>query len=258
MQIGFSPYEFALRIIRRWWLIAGIMILGGGAGWILSNLHPAMYESKATLSSTIDYVQSGYLTDIEEDQILNNLGDILLSDEVITDLAARLSSSGYEISIDNLRTGLFIERQGYHWTMRARDENAQVARQVASTWAEVVEQKLNIYFEHAIKMAALYRKLIGLENCLSQQTWVEPASAPCSIIDSPKIRDEIEKVTRDLLIETRESRGIDPAVRFTITDRASAPIKVAFHKNEMIMVGMLIGLVSGILFYAFISHSRAH
>jgi hypothetical protein len=247
MQNEFIPVDIFLKIIKRWWVITGLMIIGGVFGWIISSLHSPLYESKAILSTSIDFVQSGYLTDIEEDQILNLIGDNLLSDEVLIELEDRLSISGYDFSEKELQSILFIERQGYNWTMRARNENASLAKEIVSKLSEVVEEQLNSYLYHATKAATIYRRISGLEKCLLQQVWVEPSSVLCSSVDSNEIRKTITIEQQEYLKEIQDSHGVDPAVRFQVTQQANDPNRVAYSRNEMILAGMVIGLLIGII-----------
>ncbi len=256
MQNEFVPVDIFLKIIKRWWVITGLMIIGGMFGWIFSYLHTPLFESKAILSTSIDFVQSGYLTDIEEDQILNLIGDNLLSDEILVELEDRLSSSGNSFSVKDLQSILFIERQGYHWTMRARNENASLAQDIVSKWSEVVEEHLNSYLYHATKAATLYRRIAGLEKCLLHQVWVEPSSVLCSSDDSYVIRETIAIEQQEYLKEIQDGHGIDPAVRFQLTQQANDPIRVAYSRNEMILAGMMIGLLFGIILLIIQKKSR--
>lgn len=247
MNSSLIPAIHLGKMIRYWWVITLVMFFGGVGGWIASNIKPPVYESQSVLSTSIDYVQSGYLTDIEEDHILNLIGDNLLSDDIFAELVVRLSSSGISPDSQKLREDLFVERQGYHWTMRARNENAAFAQELVSTWSEVVEDQLSMYLFHANKAQIINRKIEGLSSCYLQQKWVEPSSVLCSHYDDEELLIELNKLTDSYKYELEQGHGIDPAARFEITQIASSPKQVAYHRNEMILAGMLLGLLAGIV-----------
>ena len=247
MQPSFVPINHFKKAIEYWWVIVALMILGGVSGWLLSIINQPLYESKATLSTSIDYVQSGYLTDIEEDQILNLVGDNLLSDVIMDAMVIRMSDLGQSFSLADIRESIFIERQGYHWILRARNENASLAQVIVANWTEIVEDEFNTYLYHANMAEAIKRRIIGLEECYSQQIWVDPSSPLCSQKSAEEIRNEISIENREFLSELKKGHGIDPAARFAITMQASAPYQVANTRNEMVFAGSVMGLFLGLI-----------
>lgn len=247
MNSSLAPATHLGKIIRNWWVISLAMILGGIGGWVTSNMKRPVYESKSILSTSIDYVQSGYLTDIEEDQILNLIGDNLLSDDFLAEVVDRLSGSEINTDPKKLRDVLFIERQGYHWTMRARNENAAFTQELVSTWSDVVEDQLTAYQYHANNAQIINREIEGLSSCYIQQKWVEPSSVLCSHYDNDELQNELDGLTASFTRELEKGHGIDPAARFEITLEASSPKQVAYHRNEMILASMVLGLLAGIV-----------
>ena len=52
-----SPYESFERILRRWWVVAACMVIGGMLGWGLSFLLRPIYEARANYLVQIDTEQ---------------------------------------------------------------------------------------------------------------------------------------------------------------------------------------------------------
>ena len=58
-----------------------LMIAGGLLGLLVSQVRAPIFESSAVFSVTIDYTQTGALTDIQEDQAMRGVGSVIFSDQ---------------------------------------------------------------------------------------------------------------------------------------------------------------------------------
>jgi uncharacterized protein involved in exopolysaccharide biosynthesis len=96
-QMDFRPLDFVDRIRHYWWVMVVFMLLGGGVGYSISLTIPPKFETKAVISVAIDYTRTGFLTDIEEDQTVEIIGDVISSDEVIQDAITTLKNVDEEV-----------------------------------------------------------------------------------------------------------------------------------------------------------------
>jgi len=53
------PSEIIKRVIRWWWLVILIMIAGGVAGMLAVKLQQPVYESQASITTSIDFAYAG-------------------------------------------------------------------------------------------------------------------------------------------------------------------------------------------------------
>jgi uncharacterized protein involved in exopolysaccharide biosynthesis len=79
----FVPSEVIKRAIRLWWLLALLMIAGGVAGVLASRLQKPVYESQASITTSIDFAYAGRLSDDEEDYLISSVGDVIDSSDVL-------------------------------------------------------------------------------------------------------------------------------------------------------------------------------
>ena len=116
---GIDIVKLIKKISSRWYIHTVLMIIGGLSGLLFSYLNPPVYESSAVFSVTIDYTQTGALTDIQEDQAMRGVGSILLSDQVIRQTLTQLISEfNLELSQSDFLNNSFMDREEFRWALR--------------------------------------------------------------------------------------------------------------------------------------------
>ena len=122
-------------ITARWYVLTVGMIIGGLFAWGGTFFMPPIYESDAVFYVSIDYTQTGMLTDVEEDQIMRGIGDMIFSDETTLATINKLEGEGVRISKDEFYDDAIFEREEFRWAIRYRDPNPVLAYQVVGAWA---------------------------------------------------------------------------------------------------------------------------
>jgi hypothetical protein len=252
MNNGYKPREYLDRFVDRWWIITICMILGGGFGWIIHFTQPSLFESRSVISTSINYSETGLMTDFEEDHVLSVIGEVIVSDSVITQLKDSLNPETLAEVEENFRSHLFAEREGYRWVMRVRALNALTANEISSKWAEIATDTLEEALSHSRKALLLSRQITQLESCFTNSVTNRPAAPPCVLSSINAINLEMKNLGAEYKAEQVLSSGLIPAVVFTLTQSGSdkgAP--VSFRTAELVLAGAVLGFIGGVILILF-------
>jgi hypothetical protein len=244
MTETFRPLETLRDGLRSWWLIVVFMVMGavvGGGAW--RAFHP-VFESKASISVSIDFTRTGQLSDIEEDLAMVAIGDILKSTKVTQIMISQAAEKGMIISETGLRETAFLERQNELWLLRVRDENPEMAAYLANLWLDTSYSVLQEAYLHALNAETLYKYMNSLAQCLERTANIAPVQTECGTANLETLLIEMEKTNSSAQEEKLASLGIMPASVFTISERAAAASRsVRFGLGQLILAGALIGLL---------------
>ncbi len=139
----FSPYDEFARILRLWWLVVLITMVGGGLGYVFYHLHPPQYEATATFFVTLD-VNQLLIQDVREDLIqynedmaLQTTQGALLAPTVLDQVIQQAGSYGILLTGYDLVNNSTIERKHDLWELRYRSTDALNAQTVVNLWAHL-------------------------------------------------------------------------------------------------------------------------
>ena len=144
----FSPYEYFIRVIDFWWIVALATILGGVFGYIFYHLHPPIYEATATYNVTIDLNRFPFqsvrvdMVQYNEDLALNITQGILLSQEVRDKVISHADTLGIPLTPNDLLQNYTIERKQDVWELRYRSQDPLEAQEIVDSWAEIGYQAM--------------------------------------------------------------------------------------------------------------------
>jgi uncharacterized protein involved in exopolysaccharide biosynthesis len=247
MSEFFTPLDTIRDLFRFWWFIALTIIIGGIAGLIFFTLRPPIYESKASISISIDFVYTGKLTDIEEDHALGVVGDILFSSEVLEAVVLQAQSKGWEVSLDQLLSSVYPERRFYVWQIRVQNEDPDLAAHLANLWLEEASRDLANAAQHAKNADSFQRKVDALESCFHAVT-SEPVHAFCNKQNLVEIQMELANTGNQVQQELLASQGVLAGTGFTVSEQGYPARKpLLFGRNSVIFSGMMIGFLAGII-----------
>ncbi len=246
-QMDLRPMDFVDRIRYYWWVMVVFMLLGGIIGYGISITISPKFEPRAVISVAIDYTRTGFLTDIEEDQSVEIVGDIISSDEAIQNAAAMLQDVDAEI----FREMLNLERKNNQWLLKVISADPDQAVDYANAWAEAAFDELEMVREHATKAEYYQRYLDSLASCLEETAAIEPAHPVCNLSGLDQLSRELEETGKLVDSEKLASRGIMPAVSFTISQKAVEPKEPVRNSRGLIMLSSALAgfFLSIILFY---------
>ncbi len=246
------PRDVLLRSLRYWWLLALISLAGAAVGFLIFQLKPPLYESRAIISVGIDFTQTGYLTDIEEDQMIGMVGDVISSPEVINSVETIARSENLIGDDEAVRDYLQLERWGFRWATRAQHSDPQTTAKLSDLWAQIAMDTLEESYEHSIIAEGISRYILSLESCLQYLVVDEPVHGLCSMDDLDELQTEFGIAAEELKVEMLKAKGISPATQLAISENASIPEKpVRYDQNLLVFSGAIIGFIFGILIIEF-------
>lgn len=241
----FTPLSELEHLIRSWPLLLLLALWGGAVGWLLHRAQPPVYEARATFYISLDFTQTGDLTQFEEDHAVSVASAVLQGGPVLDRVAAAAQAEGLDVEPQDLLEKGFLERRQATWTLRLRDPDPAAAARLANLWAEHGLAILSESHRAALEAEALGRLLEGLSGCL--EPGADPAAGQaCEGLDADVLDEEIRQVTEELTRARAAGQGLSTALVFDLSDPARAPRQpVQAGQNSMVLAGGLIGLIIG-------------
>ncbi len=243
----FSPRDELDRILRQWWLIALFTIWGGLVGWLIFQTRTPVYEAEAVFTISIDFTQTGELTQFEEDHAVSGILTILYSTPVLDQVLVEAHNQGIPVDLPGLLSQSSFERKQSRWMLRVRDRDPQRAATLANLWADATLTALQEAHRNALTAQARQAYLVFLQGCLAPATpGTGTEGVACSELDPAELPEEIDQTARELQQELADSQGIFPALVFDLAQRAHIPTEpVRYGLNSMIFAGAMIGFLLG-------------
>jgi capsular polysaccharide biosynthesis protein len=260
-DIDFSPLEAFRLALRRWWLIAIFVLVGGLLGWGFSRLHAPRYDAQALLVINIDYQQAPELvqkTDdhYTEDMIIGAANAVVISTEVLDQVNTALQAQGISLDWEKYSHNLASERRRSQFWLRVRDRDPKRAAIVVNLWAEKAYAALVEFHQHAVNAKILRDYLAGMSACPPPPD-VEPRPPSLCGNGSPAdIQQAIQTITAQMQAETDAAHALSPALTFSLERKASVPATPVTYRGSLLLTaGALLGCALGI---AAVSISRRY
>jgi hypothetical protein len=249
MNDRLKPLETIEVSIRLWWILAILMVLGGGSGYIIFALVPPTYESLAEFSFLIDYTKTEKLTDIESDQASVTAGDVFLSTEVVNNVIDAAAQQGIVLTQESFRRNAFVDHTNSEWILRFRSNQSKTSMDLVNIWADQSLITLKNGLNHALISNYYHRQLDSLARCVEQVTSVEPSAPVCGFTSMKELQQTVEKVSALEKGEADKSLALMSSLTFSLTQRAESPGQaVGEGRSVFIMAGIFLGLFVFILF----------
>jgi protein-tyrosine-phosphatase len=211
------------------------------------SLRPPLYEASSIFSVSLNFNETGQLTQFEEDFAWNSAGGLMNSTSVLDQVAQQASQLGISTSLSDLKQITSIERKEYIFVLRVRHPDARTAATIAGLWADEAEKQLEEAYGHAQKAQSLRRYQNTLVDCLSRAPALTPVSNQCTIQSLPSLQAEIQSVNASLTQELLASRNIIPAISFALSQRPVVPTQpITRGTNSAVLAGALIGFLVGL------------
>jgi hypothetical protein len=251
MNEDFSPSRIFNRIIHFWWVLALFIILGGIVGILISRVHPPVYESKAVITSVLDYSLLGKIDDTEEDQVFVGIGETIGSTTVKNAVVARAKNGNVALTDEEIRSSLFLDRQDNRWVLRVRLSDPQLAQKIDQYWSESAMQSLAAMKAKALVDFAAQQHINSLVTCLQQSVILESGSASCNGQNFAAIQAEITKTVSDPDVQGTSNSLLIWHTSFELTSRPSLPNEPAlFGQNLSALAGMAVALLLGLVLFS--------
>lgn len=246
--VDFAPVDLLLAAIRRWWLVSGLVVIGGLAGWLIFLFQPPVYEARASILVTIDFSNTGYLTQFEEDLMMDAVGNLLRAEDVAGRVATEARQQGINLDAKSFKTASSVERRLGTWELRIRRSSPEIAMRLANIWAEAGYSVLSDAYQHAVLAKIQAGYLNSLESCLSSASASERGSILCNGLQMREVQAELQNGSAQLFSEQLASRGIIAGTLLAPPQLAGLPgDPLPASRGAMILAGGLIGALLGFI-----------
>ncbi|MBN1370808.1 MAG: hypothetical protein JW987_02520 [Anaerolineaceae bacterium] len=242
----FVPRDMFVTALRRWWVIALAVLVGGLAGLGFHALRPTVFEARFDVLLGLDQVGSGELERFEEDAALDAAGLILGGPDTIRQVAEVARQEGLNVQPEDLARMASLERRRSTWMVRLRGTDAQQLEALASVWLRTGFSALEQAYEHALRADSASRTLASLEACLARTAHSSPAEGLCGAGNLVELQAEIQRTGELLAQEQQGARGLVSFVLVGSAEKAVVPAQaVANGRGALALAGALIGLALG-------------
>jgi uncharacterized protein involved in exopolysaccharide biosynthesis len=246
LSSDFSLPDLYAVLSSRWPWLAGLALAGALIGWVSGVFIPAQYRSTASLGIGIDYARTLPLNDRAERESWLRVQELLLSDDVLSDAAAELPSEGPTASTpptpDRLRRSIRLDRFEGRWDLTVQSVSPDASARAANAWASAAVRELGTAVEHAMRAAELQSALYEAGCQLTYLQDLGRAAWSCETVSE----DGAAELQGALLDEVQASKGILPALTFTVLRRAEPePQPVRAGRIWLMVGGLLMGLAIG-------------
>jgi hypothetical protein len=248
----FVPSAMIKRLIRWWWLILLMMIAGGAAGILAVKLQKPVYESQASITTSIDYAYAGRITDAQEDSLIAVIGDEISSTATLNTVKQKAAALNIPVSDDVIKNRFTKSRQGYRWELTVRDNDPQKAQKLTQIWVDAADEELAKFQAKSQAILQMRSAQLALQNCFSQSVVVEPASAYCSIKNMETLRDVLSETATSKKLSNLQNAILLSNISTEKTDDAYLPDSpVLLKRNLSTLAGCFCGLLVGLGFLIF-------
>jgi capsular polysaccharide biosynthesis protein len=239
--------EYLETLLRDWWLIVGIAVMGGLLGLAFSFIHKPLYEAHSVLIVGSDFttINSNSWTDSKTDYVNNKSAQIANSTGILNQVIDDFKKRGIVVG----REAFSLDRRASTWDLVVQYPDAQVAADLANAWLDVTYLKLQEAHQNSLEVLEISQKLNMLQECTKHAT----SNSFCDTITNfDQLSQEIINLTAQLEAKERNSQGITAVITFEKGNRAEPPSRtVVNNRNVLVLIGVVLGLLIGSQFIIF-------
>lgn len=246
------PDDYHFRLLSRknalpWLFVFVFMIIGALIGGLLSLALPPVFEARALVNTNLELVQDANITEIMLDAEINHIGELVFHPDVIAELIAKESQNGNTLTLEKLKKSSAVERQLMNTVIKVRDEQPEVAARIASEWAEILFNRLNVAYEHAVQLSGAKHQYNAIRDCLSAQP--KAPKSFCDSLDAAYVREETDRLALIIIAESPKTLGLTAALNVSQYQPAAVPQKPQnYSRGALVLGGALAGLALGLAF----------
>ena len=246
-----SELDYHVKLLSKkgfepWLIVAVGIILGALIGGVLSLFFTPIYEARALVSTNMELRVDGTLTEIMLDAQINHIGELVFYPEVVSRLIETEAAQGNELTLEALKQKTSVERQLMNTIIKVKDPDPQLAARIASEWAEILYNRLNEAYLHAVRLSEAKLQYEALSACFSNALKVPKTF--CLSLTPDELSKEIERLNAIILEESPKSLGLTIALNVSQYQPAAVPADpLNYHRGTLILSGAGVGLIIGIL-----------
>ena len=247
----FDLQEILKRVLAGWYWITLFAVLGGTTGFLISLVKAPQYQAVATMDIGYDFSRMVPLNDSYQRRAYYRVRDLLISDDVLRGAVTTLEEDNYFKSLDNLselRTHLRLADYNDHWEFIVFWEDPSEAAAFANAWSESTVSELEVAVFHSWRVTQLQSDFFDL-GCVFEAEVLEGEPTAVWICQHEDVELDPDLLVEELVEEVQLSRGILPALSFSIISEAAPPVEpVLWDRGVLIIASTVVGLILGVIF----------
>ena len=244
-------------ITENWVVLFSGFLIGGIIGYFISMILPPVYEASTAFMVTIDYSETGALSDAQEDRAMRDVGLLFLNEEVVGKTISDLENRNIDIDREYFLDHAYTEREGSLWRIRYRSKDAGSMKQILETWSSNTNSVFEESLKHALILESEYELLDSLVACIQQSSSEFELEDICGYENIQQINNEISKISEEIQKAKESSWGLFAYLSITkIEDDLDPAEPVRFNRNILVISTSMIGFVLSIIVSCFITQKR--
>ena len=253
MQEVFSPRQLVFEKILFWWLPIGLALLGALIGFGIFAAVPPVYEAEAEIHVAVDFSIIGLVTDIEQDQFIELVGDLIKSSLVVD----QLREQNPLVSNETFWQMASLERRNMQWILKIRHADPSIAGEIVSTWQKIAFEAIQESHVHALVATSLSDYLDTLTKCFEQSVPQVPSNTACDSLSVLELQGQLEQTATGIQEELALSNGISPAISVSaFPESGMPPYRVSGSRTGYLLSGGGIGFILGVWIISFIQNKK--
>ena len=247
----FDLQEILRRILAGWYWITLFAVLGGTIGFLISLVKAPQFQAIAMMDIGYDFSRMIPLNENYRRLSYFRIRDLILADDTLRGAVDLLDEDNYFRSIDDLselRSHLHLADYNDHWEFSVLWEEPADAAAFANAWSESAISELERALFHSWRVTQLQSDFYDLGCIFDAEVYDgEPAGVwicqhEDEVLNPDRLVEELEE-------EVQLSRGILPALSFSILAEAALPeAPILWDRGTLIIASTFIGLFVGVIF----------
>jgi hypothetical protein len=250
----FDPLTTLNRLLRGWWVMVLLAVLGAVLGRLAATALPPVYRAQAEYYVSVDHVAFAeergleHVMAIDVKDTNNAVADISMGDEVVDTTVRLANDAGISITADEFREQAHLDRYYTNWLFTVYDDDAQAAAMLANLWVQSTDTVLQEALHHAIAAHELSLELGLLGRCFDDNDLAGAnACAGTSYASVAEFSAALTDLQSRYEAEWDASQRIDHTMQLEPLESASAPSGPIRNAPSMLLLGgAVLGWVIGL------------
>ncbi len=247
----FDLQEILRRILAGWYWITLFAVVGGTIGFLISMAKAPKFQAVAMMDIGYDFSRMVPLNENYQRRSYFRVRDLILADDTLRGAVVLLEEDNYFKSIDDLselRSHLRLADYNDHWELSVLWEDPTDAAALANTWSESVVSELERALFHSWRVTQLQSDFYDL-GCIFDAEVYDGEPAGVWVCQHEDEALDPDRLVKELIEEVQLSRGILPALSFSVLAKATPPeAPVLWERGTLIIASTVVGLIVGVIF----------
>jgi len=250
-----NPFNLLQRLMRGWWMIVILMIMGAVGGMIAEKLLPPVYVAQAeyfvSLNETLFAVEHkleivGYA---DRKEPLSAVSSIFYSEDVMSAVVAYAEQHDIELPDAPFWRTFRLDRYYTNWILSVRHTDPQIAAGLVNTWLETADRFVQDALQHANLYNQLNLEVVGIQSCFADDNLQDGnLCAGTAFTSIAEMLVHLDNLNERLAAEENASQGVSYATRLEVVTPAEIPVEPSRNSTGILILGgCLLGWLAGLV-----------